>query len=189
MVCATQMPRRRSRVGEIAALAAPDTGDESPDSIAIAPALPAGLTFDVETGAIAGIPTAALRSADFTVTATKGTSVHQSVLRIGRHSGASDRRRRTRARLRGRAGPGERRRPREAGVHSRRPTLLQRTRYREHPRRRHKRHASARGIRVSSGFHRRRAWPARPGRLTRLRDERPRIRSRLDATGRWTRGT
>ncbi len=70
------------RVGAVAALAAPDTGEQAPDTIAISPGLPEGLVFDTLTGAITGIPTATLRTTTFVVRATKGTFVHTALLAI-----------------------------------------------------------------------------------------------------------
>jgi len=70
------------RVGAAAALAAPDTGQVTPDSISISPTLPDGLVFDPVTGAITGVPTMTLRTTAFVVTATKGAFRHETTLSI-----------------------------------------------------------------------------------------------------------
>ena len=70
------------RVGEAAELSAPRIDGAAPESYAVAPELPAGLTLDATSGGITGTPIAPLQPAEFVVTATNTAGSAQTTLSI-----------------------------------------------------------------------------------------------------------
>ncbi|MBY4898939.1 kelch repeat-containing protein [Cupriavidus sp. AU9028] len=69
-------------VGEAIAANAPTSSGGPISAYSIAPALPAGLAFDTQTGAITGIPTAVSAEADYTVTGSNAAGDTTATLRI-----------------------------------------------------------------------------------------------------------